>query len=110
MKRLPVRVAVLGVHAYRVLVSPLFAPSCRFLPTCSEYAEDALRTRGLVRGAMLTLGRLLRCHPFCAGGLDPVPPSRPGEHGPVEPSCPGEHGPVEHRGGAERPREKRTPR
>jgi putative membrane protein insertion efficiency factor len=78
----------MGVRAYRVLVSPLLPPSCRFLPTCSEYAEDAFRTQGLVRGAMLTLGRLLRCHPFCAGGFDPVPP------------------PV----GAEPPLEKRMPR
>ncbi|MDP6580703.1 MAG: membrane protein insertion efficiency factor YidD [Vicinamibacterales bacterium] len=68
------------LRGYRVLLSPLFAGSCRFEPTCSHYAEEAVRRHGSVRGFWLTLGRLARCQPFHTGGHDPVPPldSRPG--------------------------------
>jgi putative membrane protein insertion efficiency factor len=64
---------VVLIQGYRRWVSPLLRPSCRFLPTCSEYALEALEVHGTWRGCALTLGRLLRCHPFCRGGLDPVP-------------------------------------
>jgi putative membrane protein insertion efficiency factor len=58
---------------YRRWLSPLQrVPRCRFLPTCSEYAQDAIRLHGPLRGLLLTIGRLLRCHPFCKGGHDPV--------------------------------------
>jgi uncharacterized protein len=67
------RVLLALVAFYRRYLSPLKGrPTCRFLPTCSEYAHDAIVTHGAWRGGALALGRLLRCHPFCAGGLDPV--------------------------------------
>ena len=64
---------ILLIRAYQLAVSPLFPPSCRFIPSCSEYAREALMTHGLVKGTLLGAWRLLRCHPLCAGGLDPVP-------------------------------------
>jgi len=60
--------------AYRRLVSPWLPPACRFHPTCSRYAEESVRRHGALKGCYLTVKRLARCHPFCAGGLDPVPP------------------------------------
>jgi uncharacterized protein len=59
---------------YRAALSPLFGPSCRYHPTCSVYAEEAIGRWGVGRGSLLALWRLLRCHPFARGGLDPVPP------------------------------------
>lgn len=60
---------------YQRLISPLLpAGVCRFHPTCSHYAREAIRTHGALRGSWLTLGRLARCQPFHPGGLDPVPP------------------------------------
>ncbi len=68
---------VFGV--YRRVLSPVFAGSglgqCRYLPSCSEYAQVALARHGLLRGAVLAAGRLGRCHPWAKGGLDPVPPA-----------------------------------
>lgn len=64
---------VLIVRAYRRLLSPLFPPSCRFTPTCSEYAIMALRRHGVMRGLLLTTARVIRCNPWSAGGEDPVP-------------------------------------
>jgi putative membrane protein insertion efficiency factor len=61
------------IRAYKVLVSPYFAGSCRFLPTCADYAAEALARHGVVRGTWLTAKRLARCHPLCAAGHDPVP-------------------------------------
>jgi putative membrane protein insertion efficiency factor len=72
------RVALGCLRAYKVLFSPLFAGSCRFVPSCSEYAAQAVRHHGLVRGCWLAFRRLGRCHPFGAHGFDPVP--RPGRH------------------------------
>lgn len=69
------RALMLPIVAYRRWISPLFGPVCRFQPTCSAYALQALRTHGAVRGTWLTMRRLARCHPFHAGGYDPVPPS-----------------------------------
>ena len=63
----------LFVRAYQWLVSPLLPRSCRFYPSCSEYAAQALRRHGAVRGSSLTVKRLLRCQPWCEGGVDPVP-------------------------------------
>ena len=65
--------AVLG--AYRRYASPLLGRHCRFHPTCSRYALEAFAAHGPARGALLTLRRLLRCHPLHPGGFDPVPPS-----------------------------------
>jgi len=62
-----------AVKAYRLLVSPLLPPSCRFHPSCSEYAEEALLQHGALRGGWLTATRLCRCGPWSAGGYDPVP-------------------------------------
>jgi len=62
------------VRCYQVMVRPHLIGSCKFFPTCSEYAVEALRTHGLWRGSILAIRRLGRCHPFSPGGLDPVPP------------------------------------
>ncbi len=62
------------VRVYQLVVSPLLGPTCRFYPSCSAYAVEALRTRGAVVGTWLTVRRLLRCHPWNPGGVDPVPP------------------------------------
>ncbi len=76
-----VRLVVLLIRAYQVTIAPLLLdrtynmPRCRFSPSCSQYAVDALTTQGLVRGSWLTLRRLLRCHPWNPGGYDPVPPA-----------------------------------
>ncbi len=66
------RVAIFLVRCYQWLVSPFLPPSCRFEPTCSEYAIEALRKKGLVKGTALALWRVLRCNPLCRGGYDPV--------------------------------------
>lgn len=62
-----------GVRFYQRAISPLTPPSCRFTPTCSAYALEALQRYGAARGSSLAIRRLLRCHPFCKGGYDPVP-------------------------------------
>ena len=64
---------VVLVRAYQKLVSPLFPASCRYVPSCSEYAAQALTRHGLVRGAWLSLARVVRCNPWSEGGEDPVP-------------------------------------
>ncbi|MDH3647112.1 MAG: membrane protein insertion efficiency factor YidD [Gammaproteobacteria bacterium] len=61
------------IRAYRLAVSPLLGARCRFYPTCSSYAEQSLIHHGLWRGGWLSLQRLARCHPWHAGGVDPVP-------------------------------------
>jgi hypothetical protein len=66
-------VLLLLVRAYRRLVSPALPASCRFYPSCSAYAETAVRRHGAAKGAWLTARRLARCHPFHPGGIDPVP-------------------------------------
>lgn len=62
-----------AIRFYRTGISPLTPPSCRFHPTCSAYALEAIERYGAGRGGWLALRRLLRCHPFCRGGYDPVP-------------------------------------
>jgi len=69
-------VVLAPIYFYRRFLSPLKAsPSCRFSPTCSHYAVDAVRTHGVLRGLFLATLRVLKCHPFHPGGCDPVPPS-----------------------------------
>ena len=62
------------VKAYRLFLSPWLGSACRFEPTCSAYSLQALEQHGAARGSYLTVRRLVRCHPWCVGGLDPVPP------------------------------------
>ena len=61
------------LRAYKWVISPLLPPACRFHPTCSEYTMEAVSRHGVLKGLLLGLKRLSRCHPFHAGGLDPVP-------------------------------------
>ena len=70
------RAVRLGHRAYKLTLSPWFGRSCRFAPTCSDYAAEALITHGPVRGGWLSLRRVLKCHPFGASGFDPVPPRK----------------------------------
>jgi len=75
LSRLPQRVLVAGVRFYRFFLSPWLGSACRFEPTCSAYALQALELHGAWTGGLLAAGRLARCHPWCAGGHDPVPPA-----------------------------------
>jgi putative membrane protein insertion efficiency factor len=67
------RLVLLALHLYRRAVSPALGPCCRFEPTCSVYAEEAVHTHGVLRGLRLAVWRVLRCHPFARAGFDPVP-------------------------------------
>ncbi|CAG0940997.1 Putative membrane protein insertion efficiency factor [Gammaproteobacteria bacterium] len=67
------RLAIGAIGAYQRWLSPLLGARCRFLPSCSAYAREAIERFGLLRGGWLGLRRILRCHPFCAGGRDPLP-------------------------------------
>jgi putative membrane protein insertion efficiency factor len=69
------KVLLIGlIQSYRVLISPLLPPSCRFQPTCSQYAIEAIARFGALKGSWLATRRICRCHPFNPGGYDPVPP------------------------------------
>jgi len=70
--KLPARVVIIVVKAYQYVISPIFPPSCRYYPTCSAYTIQAVQKYGMVRGCLLGLRRILRCHPFAKGGYDPV--------------------------------------
>jgi len=70
------------IRAYRYLISPMLGPSCRFYPSCSCYAEEALQTHGALRGSYLAARRILRCHPWHPGGYDPVPQKQMGTSAP----------------------------
>jgi putative membrane protein insertion efficiency factor len=67
------RLLLAALRGYQRYLSPLLPPSCRFYPTCSEYAAQAIERYGTLRGGRMAVRRLMRCHPFCAGGYDPVP-------------------------------------
>lgn len=67
------RLLILMVRAYQYAISPLLPPSCRYLPTCSQYTVEALRKHGPFKGGWLSLKRIGRCRPGCPGGHDPVP-------------------------------------
>ena len=68
------KITLMLIKGYRLFISPLFPPSCRFQPTCSQYALDAVEEYGALKGGWLAIKRILRCHPFAEGGYDPVPP------------------------------------
>jgi len=73
MSRVFARILVALVHAYQLLLGPLLGGSCRFTPSCSSYAIEALERHGVARGVWLGVRRVLRCHPFRPAGYDPVP-------------------------------------
>ncbi len=67
------KVLITLIKGYQYLISPFIGPTCRFYPSCSAYAEEALKSHGVARGLWLSTKRLARCHPFSAGGVDLVP-------------------------------------
>lgn len=73
MRRLFALPLLLLINIYRVVISPLKAPSCRFYPSCSAYAYEAISKYGPIKGSWLAVKRILRCHPLNPGGFDPVP-------------------------------------
>jgi len=66
------KMAIMFIKFYRSFISPLKPPTCRFMPTCSEYALQAIEKYGIIRGGSMAIRRILRCHPFHPGGYDPV--------------------------------------
>jgi uncharacterized protein len=76
VRRLPAMVLLGMIRGYQLIVSPWTAPSCRYYPSCSQYAVIALQRHGALRGGWLAVRRLLRCHPWTPGGVDDVPPVR----------------------------------
>jgi putative membrane protein insertion efficiency factor len=77
VSRLAARALILPIRAYQAVHVAFFRGSCRFHPTCSHYAVEALELHGPLRGAWLAFTRILRCQPFCRGGFDPVPEPKP---------------------------------
>jgi len=74
MTPVSVRAGLILVRAYQLLLSPFTGGACRFEPSCSTYATEAIQTHGLARGLWLSIRRVARCHPFARPGFDPVPP------------------------------------
>ena len=70
------RIAIAPIRFYQRFISPALPPACRYLPTCSAYAAEAIAVHGVVRGGWLALKRLARCHPWGGSGYDPVPPKK----------------------------------
>ena len=70
---MPTVLALAAIRCYKVLISPMFAGSCRYLPSCSDYAAEAIHRFGVIRGSWLATARIARCHPLGGHGLDPVP-------------------------------------
>ena len=70
----PARGARGAIWLYKIVISPMLMRSCRFIPSCSSYADEAIERYGTLRGVWLTVRRVARCHPLCRGGFDPVPP------------------------------------
>lgn len=88
MRALIVTGLTAAIRAYRYVISPMIGPTCRFYPSCSCYAEEALHRHGALRGTYLTVRRLLRCHPWHEGGYDPVP-LRPTNNEAIKPASHG---------------------
>jgi hypothetical protein len=87
VRALPARTLIFFIELYRTYVSPLRMPTCRFMPTCSEYAVESLRTHGAIKGLLLTVVRLAKCAPWHPGGWDPVP-ARHDRHAGSRRCCP----------------------
>ena len=66
------KIFIFFIRAYQVALSPVLPPSCRFEPSCSHYAIEAISRYGVLRGLVIALRRIMRCHPWCAGGYDPI--------------------------------------
>lgn len=73
LSRLGSRILSLPIYFYRACISPMLPPSCRYTPTCSRYALEALQKHGPIKGSWLAIRRILRCHPWGGSGYDPVP-------------------------------------
>ena len=78
LKQIPKRLLLWLIQFYRVAISPMHRPCCRYIPTCSQYAQQAIQKYGAIKGGYLALRRILRCNPFSKGGYDPVPPRKGG--------------------------------
>ena len=72
-RRLTTRLATMAIRLYQIVLSPVLGPACRFYPSCSQYAIEAIERHGVGKGAWLSAKRLSRCHPWHTGGIDPVP-------------------------------------
>ena len=72
VNEIPRTVVLFLLRVYKRAVSPLFLPACRYVPSCSEYAMEAVDRHGVARGSMMAIWRVFRCHPFAKGGIDPV--------------------------------------
>ncbi|UFH49368.1 membrane protein insertion efficiency factor YidD [Pseudomonas sp. KNUC1026] len=77
------KLVLLPIQFYRYAISPLMASHCRFYPSCSAYAIEAIELHGVWRGGWMATRRLCRCHPWHPGGVDPVPPSSPSRSSPI---------------------------
>ena len=84
------RLTLGAIRGYQLALAPMYAGSCRYLPSCSDYAREAIERHGVLRGGALAMQRLMRCHPFGGHGLDPVPAFTPPEHrrGTPDPASP----------------------
>ncbi|WP_411346811.1 membrane protein insertion efficiency factor YidD [Paenibacillus sp. WLX1005] len=83
MQKLSRRAVQVPIHFYRKCISPLKPPSCRFYPTCSQYALEAIEVHGVLKGSWMAARRISKCHPFHPGGIDLVPPPRRSHINPV---------------------------
>ena len=77
VRKVTVLVPVFLIRCYQAMIRPFLIGSCKFQPTCSEYGIEAFQVHGVCRGVVLTIRRVLRCHPFGPGGIDPVPAPKP---------------------------------